>query len=323
MFMRLFLILLIGFSSFLSKAYSSTFSDLLLEGYYKTAEVRYPCHLFTVNGVSVEGAEKIEEWHIAYTAKVKGFSENTFGKLEGRNWAFASIAAIYQQDEGVFGVSDIHTLPYIFGSGVRVNMPEPSNADQHVKQTKMTAESVGFNLFFADDERPGTKSSDRLAHFIQEVETLVIPHISLFVNEYRSEAKIREAFEAWRGGSGDKNLCRNWLTDSEQVVLSYIRRHGNNIIEEHLRPSIMGNPVFFLLNIVTLNDMCGICFRSVYIQSKIGVNELSNPLICFVTGIFPYHSSREGLTFVSTLADLSTTSDEGTLVIRNIEGDSK
>lgn len=69
--------------------------------------------------------------------------------------------------------------------------------------------------------------------------------------------------------------------------------------------------------------MCGICFRSVYIQSKIGAEDILEPLVSFVTGVFPYHTSREGATLTDAMIDLPTSLTEGTLVVRNMGGDLK
>lgn len=320
MFVRLFIILSILSGCFLGCAYSSEPLDPLVGGYYRAAEIRYPNHVFTIDGRPVEGAEEIERWHAEHAVKVDRFSKNIFGKLEGRNWAFASLAIVYQKNEGEFSVSDIYTFPHIFGSGVRINMPEPSDDAQRAKQAEAASISRGFELFFADDERPGSVPSERLAHFIQEIEPIVMEHLRLFISPHRSEEKIRGAFSAWRGSAGDKNLCRNWFTDSEQVILSYVRRHSGRIFTEHLEYSIKGKPLFLILNIVTLNDMCGICFRSVYIQSKMGSGERPEPLVSFVTGVFPYHGSRDGLRLSDVLVDLPATLTDGDLAVRNMRG---
>lgn len=181
MLLRLFLILLALSSSFLSQAYSSASLTPLQEDYYRIAGIRYSNHLFTVDSHPVEGTERIEAWHRDHAGKVTNFAKNTFGKLEGRNWAFASVAMVRQQAENVFSLSDIYTIPHIFGSGVRMNMPEPSNAEQRDKQMALASISTGFTPFFADDERPGSKASERLADFINEVEALILPHIYPFL----------------------------------------------------------------------------------------------------------------------------------------------
>ncbi len=80
-----------------------------------------------------------------------------------------------------------------------------------------------------------------------------------------------------------------------------------------------GVPLFLLLNIVTLQDMCGICFRSVYIQSKMTNVDLGLPVIPFVTGVLPYHDSREAVVLSGTPFNFSSDLTEGSIVVRNKE----
>jgi hypothetical protein len=211
-----------------------------------------------------------------------------------------------------FALSEIYAIPHIFGSGISTNMPEPGNEDQRVKKTALDSILTDCSLLFSDTGR-------HLSDFIHEIEPFIMSYIPVFVTERRTAGQIRSAFSAWSRVTGDKNLCRNWFTDSEQVILSYVRRHINRIFDEHLRPSIKGKPLFIILNIVTLRDMCGICFRSVYIQSKMKmeVEGFELPLVSFVTGVLPYHESRNGLTLSDTSINLPSTLSEGVLVVRN------
>ena len=316
MLIRLFLLLCFLISGFIQVGHSTNLEQLV-DGYWREAGVRYPVHTFTIDGSSVENVDQIEGWHNIYAHKLAIFSQNTFGKFEGRNWAFASMSIVYQKTDGNFSVNEPYTFPHIFGSGVTVNVPEPSSEEQLEKQVVANSILGDFSLFFADTGRPGAKTSDRIADFIHEIEPIVIEHLPLFTIEHRSVEKMQDAFAAWRGGSGDKNLCRNWFTDSEQVILSYMRRNINYIFEENLRPSIDGAPLFLLLNIVTLQDMCGICFRSVYIQSKMNAIGLDLLVMPFVTGILPYHGSRDGLTLGDTSIDIPSNLTKGIIVVRN------
>lgn len=240
MLSQLFILLCFFSSDCINKACSATAGlvEPLTDSYMREARVRYPSHVFTIDECPVENVEKVDAWHNVCADRLLTFSQNTFGKFEGRNWAFASVSIVYRKADGNFSVSEPYTFPHIFGSGVTVNAPEPSNEEQRVKQAAADEILGGFSLFFADTGRSGAKPSDRIADFIYEIEPIIMLNLPLFVTEHRSAEKIQSAFAAWKGGSGDKNLCRNWFTDSEQVILSYMRRHIPLIFNEDLKPSI-------------------------------------------------------------------------------------
>lgn len=310
--MRLIILLCFFISNFIQEGISNEGTNSLVDCYFQEANIRYPAHTFTVDGRFVERADTIEQWHNAQAEKVHEFSRNTFGKLQGRNWAIASIATVYQKGEGSFALSDIYTIPHMFGSGISVKTPEPGNEEQHKKKEIFDLILTDFSLFFSDTGR-------HVSDFIHEIEPFIMPYFPIFVTEHRTAEKIHSAFSAWNGGVGDKNLCRNWFTDSEQVILSYVRSHINSIFSAHLNPSINGKPLFIILNIVTLQDMCGICFRSVYIQSKMKlvVEGFELPLMPFVTGVLPYHESRSEITLSATPINLPSALHKGIMVIRN------
>ena len=238
----------------------------LLEGYIRDSRVRYVNHLFTVNGQPVQNGERINDWHIHHGTMVHNFAQNTFGGFAGRNWVFASMSVVREgEDKGTFCLGEINMFPYLFGSGTRQIPPVPGDDSQSEKAKIAATIMEGFNFIFADDERPGGKPSERVGHFVAEIEPIILDNINLFIDlrpksegdetPSRSEEKIRSAFTAWRGGAGDKNLARNWFTDSEQVVLSYVRRHQLDIT--HKLSSTDKRHLFFILNIATLYDMCG------------------------------------------------------------------
>jgi hypothetical protein len=259
--------------------------------------LNYGSFNFTFNGRPIvnisdgAGQNRIEKWHEYASSVIRGFASNIFGRMQGNNWAMASVGVLYETEEGI-ACSDILPFPHIFTSGEKKALPSPSKEGEKAKLEAIDPILKEHPLYFVTTEfdSPEDKKMDRF--IVERMMPFILRNVHAFITPHRSEGKIREAFGAYTGGSGDKNLARNWFTDSEQGILLYLNNHSEELIRRILPEG--RRPLAFILNIVTLNDMCGMCYRSVELTKMLNLSEHENPpIFSFVTGLRIYGAGAQ------------------------------
>lgn len=264
-----------------------------------------------VNLLGHGGQNRIEAWHEHASETIRTFSASIFGRMKGNNWAMASLSVLYEDKDRNVLCSDIIPFPHVFTSGERKALPSTaSTADERIKLEAVEKILAQYPLYFVTTEFGGSEDEKMHEFILTRMRPFVLENIDFFVTPYRLAEKIIQAFEAYVAGVGDKNLARNWFSDSEQGILIYLEKHSDELMAKVLEDD--HRPIALILNITTLNDMCGMCYRSVELTKTLNSTRHGRlPIFSFVVGLRPYgageNNSRSRLRKTSDAIMLDTT----------------
>ncbi len=240
---------------------------------------------------SDEGINLITKWHNDSAASINFIASTIFGKMRRNNWARASVCVIYENWGSIF-ISTIKTFPYSFTSGDVCTLPEFPDGDGDTPIHRLRNMFERFPPYFASSE-----FDEERKPFIKVLQPFILKNIDHFVSAHRSVEKIISAFGAHDDSGADINTAWNWFAESEQGIMVFLERHIEDLLSDLIPED--SHPIGIILNIVTLNNMCGMCHRTLELKNKLSYKSAELPLYRFVTGLRAYGKSRENLTVVA------------------------